>query len=85
LSLLAVLAAPVVASEPAAPPAAARSSDEIVCKKFAENGTLIRKRKVCMTRAEWRRLSEDAQHHTAKLAADNVGGNIGCTGGKPGC
>lgn len=84
-ALLFLMALPAPASAETSAAADPKKYDEILCKKFAENGTLIRKRKVCMTRAEWGRLSEEAQNHTAKLAADNVGGNIGCTMGKPGC
>jgi len=45
---------------PAATPAAAAkdAQSERVCRKESETGSLVRKRKVCRTRAEWDALAQ---------------------------
>jgi hypothetical protein len=75
------------AAEQATAPAAvaAEAAPAVVCKRFAEPGTLIRKRKICLTRSEWARLSEAAQRNLEQLQVNNLGGADGCKPGAPGC
>jgi hypothetical protein len=51
-------AAPVEAA-PAPAPKAAKT--KVVCKRFEDTGSLVRKRKVCHTRTEWSRLQQATQ------------------------
>jgi hypothetical protein len=59
----AATAAPVAAAAPAAAAAtvAAAEEDPMVCKKITETGTLGRKRKVCMTAAQWEQQRKNAR------------------------
>ena len=56
-TLLAVLALPAAAlaqtPQPAATPAKATGDDKVVCKSFADVGSLIATHKECKTRREW--------------------------------
>lgn len=39
----------------------------LVCRREAEIGSIIKTRKMCMTRAEWARRSDDAQCETRRM------------------
>lgn len=58
---------------------------EITCKRFAEPGTLIKRRKICLTRDQWNQLAEEAQRKIEYLQFNNMGGADGCKPGSPGC
>ena len=95
LAALLIVAAPATipaahAAIPSTGPAAAESpvkkgGDRIICRRFAENGTLIKKRKICLTNAQWGRLSEDAQRNTDTLQLKGIGGAEGCPPRASGC
>ena len=51
--------------------ATAPGADEQVCKRIPVTGSLVRKERMCMTRAEWKRLSE--QGNSASRAAVESG------------
>lgn len=75
-----------VAQQAAEPQLASSASNpEIVCKRFAEPGTLIKKRKICLTRDQWSHLSEAAQNNVVHHQFNNQGGADGCKPGAPGC
>ena len=61
--LLASLAAPTLAADPAAPaaPAAADRSQEIVCRKEKETGSLVKSKKTCHSRAQWAYIDDTNQ------------------------
>ena len=69
VAALYVLSTPVVAAEPgAAASAAAGSSDNrIICRKTAEVGSLVKRKKECFTKAEWDRIAEAHQRGVRKL------------------
>jgi hypothetical protein len=77
LSLAAVSAAPLAAQSlpPQSVPeqsAAHADPNKIVCKRFADTGSLIKKSKVCRTRAEWSKATEDAQKEGERLLSRSV-------------
>ena len=81
-SLLAVVAQPALAAEPAAPAVSKdkRDPDAIRCRSEPVIGSLARKTRVCRTNAEWQRLSIEGNRD----AADVIRGSGSCAGG-PGC
>lgn len=57
-----LLATPALADTPSAQPKPAKGSpEEVVCKREAETGSLIARRRSCMTRAQWQTQAEAAQ------------------------
>jgi hypothetical protein len=77
LSFVALSAAPAAAqSLPAqsVPEQSAADTDpnKVICKRFADTGSLVRKSKVCRTRAEWSRATEDAQKEGERLLSRSV-------------
>ena len=59
LLLQSTTAAPNVA--PTGASAATTADSKLVCRRFAETGSFVRKTKVCRTRADWRRIEEQAR------------------------
>jgi hypothetical protein len=47
--------------------------DKIVCRKITETGSLVRKKKMCFTQAEWDRLAEAEHRGVGKLVDDLTG------------
>ena len=39
----------------------------LVCRREAETGSIIKTRKMCLTRAEWAQRSDDAQCETRRM------------------
>ena len=60
-------AAPASAAETAAK-AEASGKDRFVCRKLEETGSLVKKTKVCLTREQWTRSSENHEKHARDLA-----------------
>jgi hypothetical protein len=78
LSMPASLAAQQPAPSAAVAVAAADPSEEIVCRKVKETGSLVKARRTCHTKAEWHDLDEQHQRASRQLVQDNtsrVGGN----------
>ena len=76
-ALLAVSAAPAAAQSlpnNSAPDQSAAEPDpnKVVCKRMADTGSLIKKSKICRTRAEWSRAIEDAQKEGERLLSRSV-------------
>lgn len=65
---------PSPVSAPAAKPGA---SDEIVCRKTLETGSLVRKTKQCFTRAEWDRIQAANRAGNQKVA-DQLSAGFNC-------
>lgn len=61
---LAAAAATTVQAEPAA---TATGDDRIICRKTAEIGSLVRKKKECFTKREWDDLAEAHQRGVKKV------------------
>ena len=56
-------------------PAADPKDNEIVCKRETEVGSLVRKKKTCLTRAEWKRVADGARDAAARLQGEGMGGS----------
>lgn len=65
--LLALAAATQPVSSQVAPSTAGTTRDKLVCKRFSETGSLVKKRKVCHTKAQWGRLRSDTQDEWGAL------------------
>jgi hypothetical protein len=61
----------MLASGPAA--IAPNASDEVVCKRFLVPGSLVKKRRVCYTRAQWKKMIEQEQDAVYKFIEGNRG------------
>jgi hypothetical protein len=75
------MAQPAPAATAAAAPAAAAAPDtsqDIVCRKTKETGSLIRGKKTCLTRSQWSYVDSEHQRASRQLVEDStsrVGGN----------
>lgn len=58
------LAVPAIAAENPRP---ASDRDKMICKRDAEVGSIIKRRKTCMTKAEWDRVAESQQTGARKM------------------
>lgn len=70
LTLVITLGAAQPLPSPASQTAASTSIDNkpaLVCRREAETGSIIKTRKMCMTKAEWARRSDDAQCETRRI------------------
>jgi hypothetical protein len=70
--LLLGLAAPLAAAEPvtAPPVAAVDRSQEIVCRKEKETGSLVKTKKTCHSRAQWAYIDDVNQAQTRSMQDD---------------
>lgn len=59
------------AAAPAAPPAAVDKSQEIVCKREKETGSLVKARKTCLTRRQWAYV-QDMNQEVARQLNDST-------------
>ena len=69
-------AAPTPDKTPAQTPAelaAIKYRTELVCKTSIETGSLIAKRKTCLTRKQWQYVNEQHEDEARKLMMDNMG------------
>ena len=55
-------------------PAATKSQDQVICRRIQDSGSLARRTRQCLTRAQWDRLAEDSRQ-TGSTA--NTGGTSG--------
>jgi hypothetical protein len=51
-----------------APPA--EPADPVICKKFAETGSLVRKKKICRTQSEWTTESSSLRDSAARFVEE---------------
>jgi hypothetical protein len=67
--IIALLAAgsPGSATAPAAPAAASKANDKVVCQSSQVTGSLVRKRKACQTKGTWAKQSESHQDQWKEL------------------
>src|SRR5687768_3899778 len=63
------LSGPARAADPAPPASAATglSDTRIICRKTAEVGSLVKRKKECFTKAEWDQIAEAHQRGARKL------------------
>lgn len=65
------VAAPAASAEPAVKPAF--DDEKLICRKQVETGSLVRGKRVCMTRAEWAKLGDAARDGGQYLIEQNEG------------
>lgn len=76
VAALAVCAVPALAAEPAKSmvepqnTGASAESQKVLCKKIAETGSLVKRTKVCLTRAQWNRSAENNRRYGEQLQDD---------------
>jgi hypothetical protein len=79
LTAVALIAAPaVVAAEattaPAAAPAAAPApAEKQICRSRLETGSLVKRKRTCLTAAQWRYHDEAHNRQAASIIQDNAG------------
>lgn len=71
-SLALLLAATPMAASPPSP-----EPQKLICRRFAETGSLVKKKRICHTKAEWARLSANTRQEWGELQ-----GTKGSTNGK---
>ena len=69
------LAMPARAATSAAPAdtTIAPPEEKKVCRASVETGSLIKKRRTCLTKAQWRAVDEEHEREAYKLVEDNRG------------
>ena len=65
LSMVGV-AAPALAAEPNSQPAAP-AEEKKVCKRIADSASLVRKTKVCLTRAQWKHSADGHRGYAQEM------------------
>lgn len=70
LPLMSMPGAASAMQQPAAVPAPAPASREkMICKKTLEIGSLVKKKKTCLSASQWNRLSEESQNMGREMQA----------------
>ena len=70
--LAALLATPALAADPApAPVEAAPTVEKMICKSRPETGSLVKRKKTCLTRAQWQAVNEQNESAAQKMVHDN--------------
>ena len=64
---LALMADAATAALPAAAAKPVDPMDKIRCQRELETGSLVKSKKICHTRREWSRISDDAQDEGQRL------------------
>lgn len=69
---LATMAVSLAATSPVAAEVANGGvpADKLICKKFQEIGSLVKKRKQCMTQAEWDRVSASQREGSRRMVEE---------------
>lgn len=67
-----ILAFLLLGSGTEAPPSAP-TVDPVICKKFDETGSLVRKRKVCKTKSQWSKATSELQDSMNRFVEDRRG------------
>jgi TonB family protein len=77
------LPATAQSSSPAAPKQVAQAAppEELVCKRFPQTGSNAAFERKCLTRSEWRKLSDETRHDWEELRKDGAS----CEGYPPRC
>src|SRR5688572_8096350 len=75
--IAASLLIPTLASAGEATSAEQAERDKIICRKTAEVGSLVRKKKECYTKAEWDQIAE-IQQRGAKKTQEGLSSGLNC-------
>jgi Spy/CpxP family protein refolding chaperone len=68
--LLLGVASAALAADPVAAPPLVDKSQEIVCRKEKETGSLVKTKKTCHSRAQWQYIDETNQAQTRAMQDD---------------
>lgn len=74
---LASLSMPMIAWAAETPSTEQAEKDKIICRKTAEVGSLVRKKKECYTKAQWDEIAEVHQRG-AKKTQEGLSGGSNC-------
>ena len=75
--ILASLLMPAIASAAEPPTAEQAERDKLICRKTAEVGSLVRKKKECYTKAQWDQIAE-VQQRGAKKTQEGLSSGFNC-------
>jgi hypothetical protein len=50
-----------------------KSADPVICRKYVETGSLIRKKKVCRTRSEWIKANSELNESMNRFVEERRG------------
>ena len=67
------MASPSVAGVNAKPDPVGADKDKLICRREVPIGSLIASRKICLTKEQWTKRSEDGNDAARKMADDNMG------------
>lgn len=56
-------------------PVAGKSQDQVICRRIQDSGSLARRTRQCLTRAQWDRLAEDSRQTGSTAATGSQSGN----------
>jgi hypothetical protein len=51
----------------------AEPANKVICKKFVETGSLVRKKKICRTRADWNKESSALRESATRFVEERRG------------
>lgn len=74
----ATLGAPAPASEP---PVALPPAEKMICKSQLQTGSLVARKKLCLTRAQWKYLNEQNESAARRMVEDGQSRLEGNPGG----
>lgn len=75
-----VLSAPAAAERPKrdAPEQTTDSRDKVICKRFADTGSLVSSKRICKTKADWQRERDALREVGRSTSCGNVGNGESC-------
>jgi hypothetical protein len=75
-----VLSGPVAAERTKrdAPERTTDNRDKVICKRFAETGSLVSSKRVCKSKADWERDRDNLRESTRSTSCGNVGNGGSC-------
>ena len=76
-----LVAANVLAAEPAPSTAPAPVEEKRICRSSLETGSLIKKRKTCLTRSQWRYVDDAHSDEVRRMQLENTNKQSGEGGG----
>lgn len=76
LALIAFSLSPAGETQVSTAPQGQTVGDEIRCRKYEEIGSLVKKRKVCRTAAQWRKVDDAARKTGRDMQERGMGGPL---------
>ena len=56
-------------------PVAGKTDDQVICRRIQDSGSLARRTRQCLTRAQWDRLAEDSRQTGSTANSGGTSGN----------